>query len=597
MKHVERSHFWHIFATNTPLSTLALLLLTLLLASCGSSSEQPVTPLVSDASLSSLSISGVTLDPEFSPSVTDYTAAVRFPLKTTLVTAATTDVNSSVSVNGSLVESGSASDPVALDEGGNTLSVNVVAEDKTTTQTYTVEVDRQSASEFTERTYLKVITRDAENWFGFQLELSADGETLAAGDPLEWGGATGVNGDETDLSADSAGATYVFTRDNAGQWTQQAYVKASNTEANDFFGMSVVLSADGSTLAAGAISEDSAATGVNGDQSNNEAATSGAVYVYARDDAGTWIQQAYIKASNTDSIDEFGRNIALSDDGATLAVAADGEASAATGVNGDETDNTAPYSGAVYVFTRHSGGVWIQQAYLKASDTGAGVVLGRSVALSEDGDTLAVGGSHGGNEAVYVFTRDGGSTWAQQTVVKASQSDSWDNFGLSVELSDDGSTLAVRAEVEDGAATGVNGDEADNSALRSGAVYIFRRNSEGSWIQQAYIKASNTDASDHFGVSISLSADGSMLVVGSPGEDSAATGVNGDISDNSSTESGAVYVFTRDSGEAWTQRAYIKPSTSESYRFFGTKVSVSGDGTILAVDARGDPGAVYFFEL
>jgi hypothetical protein len=63
-------------------------------------------------------------------------------------------------------------------------------------------------------------------------------------------------------------------------WTQQAYLKASNTEAGDYFGFSVSISGD--TIAVGAHGEDSNATGVNGDQSNNNATDSGAVYVFVR---------------------------------------------------------------------------------------------------------------------------------------------------------------------------------------------------------------------------------------------------------------------------------------------------------------------------
>ena len=63
------------------------------------------------------------------------------------------------------------------------------------------------------------------------------------------------------------------------------------------------------------------------------------------------------------------------------------EASNATGVNGDQTDNSAPEAGAVYVFTR-TAGVWTQQAYLKASNTDAGDHFGVTVALKDD--TLAV---------------------------------------------------------------------------------------------------------------------------------------------------------------------------------------------------------------
>ncbi len=74
--------------------------------------------------------------------------------------------------------------------------------------------------------------------------------------------------------------------------------------------------------------------------------------------------------------------------GDTVVVGAPFEASNATGVNGNQADNSAPYSGAAYVFVR-SGGVWIQQAYLKASNTGAGDHFGYSVAIS--GDTVVVG--------------------------------------------------------------------------------------------------------------------------------------------------------------------------------------------------------------
>lgn len=83
---------------------------------------------------------------------------------------------------------------------------------------------------------------------------------------------------------------YVFKYTGA-TWGQEAYVKASNTQANDSFGFSVALSADGSTLAVGAYAEASNAIGVGGTQTNNSAANAGAVYVFKRT-GGTWIQQA-----------------------------------------------------------------------------------------------------------------------------------------------------------------------------------------------------------------------------------------------------------------------------------------------------------------
>jgi hypothetical protein len=152
-----------------------------------------------------------------------------------------------------------------------------------------------------------------------------------------------VNGDQNYYLTINSGAVYVFTR-TGSIWSQDAYIKASNTEAFDHFGYSVSLS--GNTLAVGAFIEDSNATGVNGNQLDNTATSSGAVYVFTRT-GSTWSQDAYIKASNAEANDAFGSSVSLS--GGTLAVGASGEASNATGVNGNQFDNNAAVSGAVYV--------------------------------------------------------------------------------------------------------------------------------------------------------------------------------------------------------------------------------------------------------
>jgi len=175
------------------------------------------------------------------------------------------------------------------------------------------------------------------------------------------------------------------------------YVKASNVGLNpsgnsdyDQFGTSVALSADGSTLAVGASGEESAATGIDGNQDDDTTGNAGAVYVFSRN-GDTWSQQAYVKASNTGSGDQFGGSVALSADGNTLAVGATFESSPATGIDSDQNDDSAGFAGAVYVFSR-SGVNWTQQAYVKASNTDGGDYFGESVALSADGSTLAVGG-------------------------------------------------------------------------------------------------------------------------------------------------------------------------------------------------------------
>ncbi len=139
--------------------------------------------------------------------------------------------------------------------------------------------------------------------------------------------------------------TYRVTLRRAAEIAQYAYGKASNSGVDDYFGISVALSGD--TLAVGAAYEDSAAQGVGGNQDDNAASNSGAVYVFRRS-GSAWLQEAYLKASNSGEGDYFGYSVALSGD--TLAVGAAYEDSAAQGVGGNQDDNSASYSGAVYIF-------------------------------------------------------------------------------------------------------------------------------------------------------------------------------------------------------------------------------------------------------
>jgi hypothetical protein len=545
-------------------------------------------PPSSNARLAALSLSAADLDQVFQPGTTDYSATVSLLISTTTVTPATDDANASVTVNGTQVVSGTASEDITLNEGDNTITLVVTAEDAVTTSTYTIVVTRQSAASFAQQAYIKASNTDIADEFGDAVALS--GDTLAVGATGEDGAATGIGGDESDNSAINSGAVYVFTRDPAGVWSQQAYIKASNAGAGDNFGASVALSGD--TLAVGAALEDSASTGIDGDQDDNNESNSGAVYVYTRDAAGAWSQQAYVKASNADGGDHFGHSVSISGD--TLAVGAYQEDSAATGIDGDQSDENANDAGAVYVFTRDGAGEWSQQAYVKASNTDIRDFFGWAVAL--DGDTLAVGawfeesaaigvnGDQGDNSAdfsgaVYVFTRDAADAWSQQAYIKASNTEAMDEFGWSVSLS--GDTLAVGARAEASAATGINGDQNDNNAGVSGAAYVFTRDGAGAWSQQAYIKASNTESDDAFGWSLAVFDD--VLAVGAHFEASAAMGINGNQADENAVASGAVYLFTRDGANVWSQQAYVKASNTGFTDEFGSSVSLAGD--LLAVGA------------
>lgn len=447
--------------------------------------------------------------------------------------------------------------------------------------------------------YLKAGNAGVDDRFGHAIAVSGDGTTLAVGAAFEDSAMTGViqgEGNAQDDDAPDSGAVYVFVRDGT-QWRQQAYIKASNGESEDYFGVSVAISDDGQQLVVGASGEDG--NGVAG-QNDNSMSGSGAVYVFTRN-AAAWSQSAYLKASSPDQQDYFGRALALSGDGGTLAVGAYGQV----------------YSGAAYVFIQSVNG-WVQQAHVEPSNMEVGDLFGSSLALSENGNLLAVGapeedgdGSDPDNNAasgagaVYVFQRQG-SGWSQEAYIKAEtttnlfqDSIAGDHFGAAVALSASGNRLAVGAQYE---------DSVFDTTPDSGAVYVFDRYALAanivSWEQQAYIKPlAAIESEDRFGGALSLSADGRTLAVGVNGEDSSSIGLNGDESDNSRQQSGAAYLFKEEQGE-WSQKAYIKASNTAEVDVFGASIALSADGSVLAIgageedgeqDAIGGSGAVYLY--
>jgi hypothetical protein len=273
---------------------------------------------------------------------------------------------------------------------------------------------------------------------------------------------------------------------------------------------------------------------VSGNQVNDADGVSGAVYFFTRDGL-VWSPQGVLSTPLPPDVAQYAGvfllDVALS--GETLAVPAQ-EVNLTNGMLG---------RGGVYVFARNAG-AWMQQAYLTASSEGVVDQFGASVSLS--GDMLAVGtplrlqGDSSGAAAskVHIFTRTG-TTWTKQGDVTGSNTTAADSFGTSVAISRD--TLVVGARSEASTATGVNGDQGDGAAA-AGAVYLFIRDNNG-WTQRAYIKASNTDTGDFFGGAVALSGD--TLAVGAASEASAIGGVNPSNaqSDDSASHAGAIYIF------------------------------------------------------
>lgn len=362
------------------------------------------------------------------------------------------------------------------------------------------------------------------------------------------GGTFAVTFSVTDGVNTSVDNSTTFTL-NFASWSgasQQAKLVGSDTASGDYAGWSSYISGDGNYAIVGARLHDSPSQ------------YAGAAYVYVR--SGTsWSQQAKLQASDVATYNFFGENVALDEDGDTAIIGSSSE------------DTTYSDSGAAYVFVR-SGTSWSQQAKLKPSDLAASDQFGYKVAISDDGNTVAVGvpysdATYSDAGAVYVFTRSG-TSWSQQQKIQSSDIAASDNFGFDVALSGDGNTLLVGAHND------------DSTYTDQGAAYVFTR-SGSTWSQQAKLTASDAAQNDRFGVACDLNEDGNYAIV-------------------SSYNNITVYIFTR-SGSTWSQQqAIVNPDSTANN--FGYDVSINSAGDLFLTGARTDAalgynnaGAAYFY--
>ncbi len=533
-------------------------------AACSDSCEPAADP--DSPLLQGLSFSLGRLSPGFSSQTLDYALLVTKRPSSVQLSVTALSPDAQIWFNEVPVGTGRAVGPIPLGSEPSVVSVRVQAPGGRVA-VYTI-----AALSVATAAYLKPSNTHADEAFGYSMSWS--GDTLAVGAPGESGLSSGIDGNQSSLLPGSQrGAVYIFRR-SGSRWSQEAYIKASNPGDGDRFGSSVALR--GERLLVGAPGEDSSATGIDGLQSDNSAADSGAAYVFLRRD-GRWAQEAYLKASNTEAGDGFGSAVALSD--TCIAVGAPGEDSSARGSQGDQSDNRAPNSGAVYVY-EFNGQSWSQVSYLKASNTDPDDAFGSSLAVAEnativgspyedsasrgiDADQASNGASNSG--AVYVFERSN-SSWEQTTYIKSSNADINDEFGSSLALSGDG--LAVGAPGET--------PEAFGFAINSGAVYVFRR-AGPAWREEALLRAAFFDQGDRFGGSVALAQD--TLLVGAVGEDGAGTNLSGQWATNSARDSGAVYRL-RKYANGWQQDFYLKATNATSDDAFGTSVALSENGAV-----------------
>jgi len=318
------------------------------------------------------------------------------------------------------------------------------------------------------------------------------------------------------------------------QYLQQgSKLTGSGSVGSSAIGISVAISADGNTAAVGGPAD---ATGA------------GAVWVYTRNN-GSWVQQGpKLVSSQSAGPAAQGSAVALSADGNTMVV-------------GGLTDNGG--TGAMWGYARVNG-VWTQQGPRRWGSVDHGLAhQGVSIALSADGNTALVGGELDNNDtnqlgAAWVFTRSNGE-WGPLPFKLIGNTSPPAHLGASVALSADGNTAIL-------------GGPFDNSG--TGCAIVFTR-VNGAWVQQGN-KLTGFDArvSAAFGSSVAISSDGNTAVIGGSGD---------------STNTGAVWVFTRNGG-VWSQQGSKLVGTHPiSSRYLGQSVAVTADGNnILA----GGPGGL-----
>jgi len=412
--------------------------------------------------------------------------------------------------------------------------------------------------------YVKAPYPGAGDLFGFSVAMSADGGWLVVGAPLEDSSAADLDGDQRDDSLSNSGAVYVYEWDGI-TYVPRSYIKHPFPDANDQFGTSVALSADGNVLAIGMPLDDSLGTNLDGDPSDDSSVEVGAVFVYERSGpTSPWQRRFFIKPATAQTGMQFGSSVALSSDGRAIAIGAQGTYPTAIRAH----PFAAPYA--------TEGGPIANAEYFDFA--------GSSIAIARDGNTMLVGGNREDGPGTG-FTGDGtqntamdaGAAWVfsfpsqDQVYCKASNTEPNDQFGTSITIDAVGNVYAVGAPEEDSGAVGSDGNQTDNAAMDAGAVYIFERTRGSSWAQTTYLKSPETQEADHFGRSVALTADGAFLVVGAPG-------------------AGAIYAFDK-AANAWELHATHRPAQLDVGDELGLSAAVSDDHAVIAAGAPYEDGA------
>lgn len=410
----------------------------------------------------------------------------------------------------------------------------------------------------------KIMVQDQQQGDEFGNAVSISGQYVLVGAQMEDGGAAD--------SFTDAGSAFIFETDANGTWTEVTSLHASDRQASDRFGNAVSLSGDYAIV--GAYVED------GGDGFYLSAA--GAAYIFEKDGDGNWSEAAILHASDMQAGDRFGYSVSIN--GSYAIVGAYVEKGGA----GDPVNS----AGAAYIFERDADGHWNEVAILHASDMQAGDYFGQSVSMSGTCAIVGARGEDGGAGdpenaagAVYIFERDTSGNWNETSILHASDMQAGDVFGQSVSIS--GTYAIVGAYTEDGGAGSPVSD--------AGAAYIFERDGDGNWNEAGILHASDMQTVDFFGWSVSIS--GTYAVVGASNEDGGEGGF--------SSSAGAAYIFERDTSGGWNETSILHASDLQAMDLFGCSVSISDSAVIVGAnyedggedDPVVDAGTAYIYNI
>ncbi|HKP59199.1 MAG TPA: hypothetical protein VJV78_20895 [Polyangiales bacterium] len=411
-------------------------------------------------------------------------------------------------------------------------------------------------------------------------------------------------------STSGAASEYQVIVERTG--VQTAYIKPSNPGQGDNFGASIAMSGD--TLVVGSVSESSAATKVDGDQSDNSASGAGAAYVFVQR-GNEWKQQAYLKAADAAANDHFGARVAI--DGDTIVIGK------VAGSSDQTLSRSVDRPGAAYIFTR-TDGKWSQIERLASPDNAVGDRFGHGVAIN--GDTIAIGApSDGGDGSTFLFSRIAGA-WKYQERLKAIPGASGAAFGYNVALTND--TLIVAAALDDrpvdrggsayvyvrgaagwqlqqrlvpdppsanatfGYGLAVLGDRALIGAPRvlsiidlfattePGEVFAFQR-ANGTWTQTQLLKNLLPRVNDGFGSSIAMSEN--TALIGACNDASGARGLDADASKADAGYAGSAHLLALEN-DMWKRSTYLKASNADRLDSFGYSTALSGDTVVVGAN-------------